>query len=250
MRICILLAIWGIATPWLACGENINLQLKWTHQFQSAGFYAAIEKGYYRDEGLEVTLKEGGPHVNFAAELKSGRAQYVVSMPSMLIHRYQGSPVVALAAIFQHSPEVLIVPANSEIDNPHQLFGKRIMMSIYDTPAIPAMLVNEGITQEDIDVIPYDFQLAQLKSGEIDAISGYSSTEPFFFPSIGVSRALAPAPHVWSGFLRRLPLHHRIRGSATSRTGAPILACQPARMEIRRAASGGNDRSHPGEIQL
>ena len=44
--------------------EKVSLQLKWKHQFQFAGYYAALEKGFYRDAGFETEIREGGPHVD------------------------------------------------------------------------------------------------------------------------------------------------------------------------------------------
>ena len=61
--------------------EKVRLQLKWRHHFQFAGYYAAIEKGYYREAGLEVALIEGQPGVDFVAEVTSGRARDRVDRP-------------------------------------------------------------------------------------------------------------------------------------------------------------------------
>src|SRR6185369_15914533 len=56
--------------------QAIDFQLRWKHQFQFAGYYAAIEKGYYREEGLEVRLHEGAPGKTPVQEVLAGRAQY------------------------------------------------------------------------------------------------------------------------------------------------------------------------------
>ena len=64
--------------------EQVSLQLKWKHQFQFAGYYAALEQGYYRDAGLDVTIREDGPDVDAAEAVASGRADFGVCSSSVL----------------------------------------------------------------------------------------------------------------------------------------------------------------------
>ncbi len=85
---------------------DVPLQLKWTHAFQFAGYYAAIEKGYYREAGLEVDILESGPGTDSVHSVLSGTAQYGVSNSSLLLARKAGKPVVVLAVVFQHSPSL------------------------------------------------------------------------------------------------------------------------------------------------
>ena len=86
----------------------LTLQLKWSHGFQFAGYYAAQEKGFYREAGFDVRLVEVRPGLNVVVEVISGRADFGVGTSGLLIARHAGEPVVVLAAIFQHSPLVLI----------------------------------------------------------------------------------------------------------------------------------------------
>ncbi len=107
--------------------EKVRLQLKWFHQFQFAGFYAAVEKGFYKEAGLDVTLLEGKPGMGFVDEVVSGRADYGIQKPGLLKDRYEGKPVVVLAAIIQHSPQIFIMKEDSGIWSPHDLIGKKVM---------------------------------------------------------------------------------------------------------------------------
>lgn len=85
--------------------QVIDVQLRWKHQFQFAGYYAAIAQGYYREEGLDVRLHEGGPNVTPVEEVLSGRAQYGEANSELLYARLHGKPLVALAVIFStHLP--------------------------------------------------------------------------------------------------------------------------------------------------
>ena len=93
----------GLALPTSLslAAERVTLQLKWQHQFQFAGYYAALEQGYYRDNGLDVALVEATPQTDVVDEVTAQRAQYGVGTSALLLERSHGKPVVVLAAIFQ-----------------------------------------------------------------------------------------------------------------------------------------------------
>src|ERR1700730_9168496 len=82
--------------------EHLHLQLKWKHQFQFAGYYAALEQGFYRDAGLDVTIREGGPDIDVAETVASGKADFGVCNASVLREWTMGRRPVVLAEIFQH----------------------------------------------------------------------------------------------------------------------------------------------------
>lgn len=170
----------------VAAQDKIVLQLKWKHAFQFAGFYAAVEKGFYKEVGLEVSLREGGPETHFANELTQGHCQYAVALSSMLIHRQEGKPLVALGAILQHSPEVLLVPAKSGINTPHQMAGKTVAVSPEDTPALLAMFKNEGLAPDAVKTVPYEFSPQKMLSGEIAGMGAYTINEPFQLKTAGI----------------------------------------------------------------
>src|SRR5690606_14219181 len=101
-----------------ACAEEkVRVQLKWLHQFQFAGYYAALEKGYYREAGLDVELIEGAPEVDPVRVVLDGRAEFGVGTPELLLNRAKGDPIVVLGVIFQHSPYVFLVLKDSKIDD-------------------------------------------------------------------------------------------------------------------------------------
>ncbi|MDZ7735632.1 MAG: ABC transporter substrate-binding protein [Gammaproteobacteria bacterium] len=80
---------------------DVRIQLKWFHQFQFAGYYAALEKGYFREAGLDVTLIEGGPHINPTNEVLTNNADFGIGTSGLLVSRSKGKPVVAVAAVLQ-----------------------------------------------------------------------------------------------------------------------------------------------------
>ena len=184
---CILLpgvSVWGNAAPAL---ETVVLQLKWVHQFQFAGFYAAQEMGYYKEAGLQVNFIEGNPNVSMVEEVLSGHAQYGVGNAELLLHRAHGKPVVALAVIFQHSPSVLITRRDSGIDTPDELVGKKVMLRAgVDSAEILAMFINEGISLESITRLDIDVDPNALLDGRADAYHAYETDQPFFFSQADV----------------------------------------------------------------
>jgi diguanylate cyclase (GGDEF)-like protein len=168
--------------------QQIDFQLRWHHQFQFAGYYAAVEKGFYREAGLDVKLHEAGPGITPVEEVLSGRAQYGESNSEILYARLQGEPVVALAAIFQHSPSVLLARDDLGIRSPHDLIGKKIMLMNARTDAdFHVMFLHEGIKADAIDIIPSSFDFEDLLSGKVTAFNSYLTNEPFILNQRGIA---------------------------------------------------------------
>ena len=159
--------------------ERVTLQLKWQHQFQFAGYYAAQQQGYYRAAGLEVDIAEASPTLDPIQEVTSGRAQYGVGNSALLLARLKGQPVVVLAAIFQHSPFVLIARADAGISSIHDLVGKRVMLESHPDEIL-AYLQKEGVPAGALRLQKHTFDSSDLLRGHVDAISAYSTDEPFF----------------------------------------------------------------------
>src|SRR5258708_1331701 len=87
--------------------DQVSLQLKLQHQFQFAGYYAALEKGFYREAGLNVNLLEGGPGVDANKAVADGQADFGVCTSSVLLDRAKGRNLVVLGVIFQHSAAII-----------------------------------------------------------------------------------------------------------------------------------------------
>lgn len=169
--------------------ETVALQLKWRHDFHFAGYYAAVEKGYYKEAGLDVKVIEAGLGVDSLQSVLAGRAQYGVGSSSLLLAHKDGKPVVVLAAIFQHSPLVLIARDNQENQGTqtiHDIIGKRVMIEPQSDELI-AYLKQEKVSIDDILVVPHSFQPDELIAGEVDAISAYVSNEPYYLDRANIA---------------------------------------------------------------
>jgi len=167
--------------------QVIDVQLRWKHQFQFAGYYAAIAQGYYREEGLEVRLHEGGPSITPVEEVLSGRAQYGEANSELLYARLQGKPLVALAVIFQHSPSVLLARADKGVHSVHDLISKPVMLMDAQTDAeFLAMFRHEGIALDKLQLLPSSFKVEDLANDKVTAFNSYLTNEPFYLQQRGV----------------------------------------------------------------
>lgn len=162
------------------------LQLKWFHQFQFAGYYAALEKGFYLDEGLDVEIRERDLTRGPVDDVLDGRADFGISDSSLILHRLRGQPVVALAVIFQSSPLVLMSLENSNISSPMDLVGKRVMYQRdLDDALIMAMFNEVGLDEDDFIYVPHNLDDDALLKDRADAMSAYISDQPFLYRSQG-----------------------------------------------------------------
>lgn len=168
--------------------EKVTLQLKWFNQFQFAGYYAAIEQGYYAEEGLDVEIRERVLEKNVVQQVTSNEAEYGVGDSGLLSHYAQGEPIVALAAIFQHNPLVFMTRQDSGITSASEIQGKRVMSDLisFNEAQLFAMLSGTGLTEKDYTLTPQTNDYTLLVQNKVDAISGYLTDQPFFFKEKGL----------------------------------------------------------------
>jgi len=162
--------------------EKVVLQLKWLHQFQFAGYYAAKEKGFYEEVGLDVEIRQRDISKNNIEQVINGEAEYGVSDSVILLYQAKKEPITVVTPIFQHSPNVIFTLKSSGIDSPYKLKNKEVIFYKKGTDGfgILAMFKN-------IDVSPH---IAKVKVKDsyntlidktFDAYVGYLTNEPFYF---------------------------------------------------------------------
>jgi PAS domain S-box-containing protein len=166
--------------------EKIKIQLKYFHQFQFAGYYAALHKGFYREEGLDVELIEGGT-LNPITNVLHGKAHYGVASNDILLERINNKPIVLLAAIFQTSPSVFLSLKSANINSAHDLINKKIMLlDEYRDPELLAIFYQEGIPMESIYRVSTTYDVNDLINGKTDILNAYSTNEPYFLKEKGI----------------------------------------------------------------
>lgn len=169
--------------------EPVTLQLKWKHQFQFAGYYAAVQQGYYREAGLDVTIREAQAGEEPVDTVLAGRAQYGVGTTDLLLKRHQGAPVVVLGVIFQHSPLGLVARVESGIRNLHDLVGKRVALEPHSAELL-ALLQRERISAAQLQLVQHSFNTSDLVTGTVDAMSVYTTDELFALHQAGIEYRL------------------------------------------------------------
>jgi len=181
------LLIFILITSSMYALEKVKLQLKWFASYQFAGYYMALNKGYYKDVGLDVEIIERNPKKNNILQVINAEADYGISDSSILLYRAQGQPVKLLASIFQHSPLVLISHKDSGIISPFEMKNKIVsyQQGIDDSPII-GMLNQANITSSDYTHVPLDFTGQAFINRKVDVMSAYVSNQPFAMKELGI----------------------------------------------------------------
>ncbi len=177
----LLLASLLVLTGSASALERVKVQLVWKHQFEFAAFYAAQAKGFYRDAGLEVEIIEGGPGIDSVASVVSGAADFGVGTSSLVIERFHGKPVVALATLMQHSPIALLARRANGVNSVSDLADRPIAVDAHSRHEILAYLKASGLPESRLRLVDQtDWTLATLDNGEHVAKVVYVSNEPFW----------------------------------------------------------------------
>lgn len=186
----------ALITPLFAL-EKISLQLKWLHQFQFAGYYAAVEKGFYADEGLDVTLKNRDPSKNNIEQVLNGESEYGIADSVLLLYQAHQKPIVIITPVFQHSPNVLITLKNSGIDSPYKLIGKKVALYTNDADGLPilAMMHETGVLKQGFKRVNTNFDINALLNKQVDAHHGYITNEPFMMLQKGIETNIINPQH-------------------------------------------------------
>ena len=166
-----------------ATNEKVTIQLKWLHQFQFAGYYAALEKGFYTDEGLDVELRQRDLTTSHIDDVLQGLAQYGTADAGLVMPRLQGKPVVLLAQIFQHSPLVFLTLKDSGIETPQDMAGKRVSFDIqwHSSAPLIALLLKAFKNINAIKLIENRGIPHDLIDGTIDVHVAYVTVQPYWF---------------------------------------------------------------------
>jgi PAS domain S-box-containing protein len=186
----------------LAAGDGaaqkttVYLQLKWDHEFQFAGYYAALWQGFYDEAGLDVVIRsrmrDDGSLVNVIDEVVSGRAEFGVGSTDILLARGAGVPLIVVTSIFQESPYAIVSLPETGIRRPSDLAGKRVSheASGIHRVELDTLLVNEGIDPGTVTRVPFRPSLDMLTSGECDATMSYDLSASWMAKERGIEISL------------------------------------------------------------
>jgi len=181
------LAVGLVAACPAAAAENVAFGTDWKAEAEHGGYYQAVATGIYRQYGLEVTLRQGGPQVNHAQLLAAGRLDFNIAPNSFIPLNFvqEDIPMVAVAAIFQKDPSVLIAHPGEGNDTLAALKGKPIMIGS-DTRITSWNFLKSKFGYTDDQIRPYTFSVAPFLADPKAVQQGYLSSEPFTIEAQGV----------------------------------------------------------------
>jgi NitT/TauT family transport system substrate-binding protein len=170
-----------------AVAETVNFGTDWKAEAEHGGFYQAIATGIYQRHGIEVNLRPGGPQVNHAQLLAAGVLDFNIASNSFVPLNFarESIPMVAVAAIFQKDPSVLIAHPGQGNDSLAQLKGKPIMIGS-DTRVTSWQFLKQKFGYADDQVRPYTFSVAPFLADPKAIQQGYVTSEPFIIEKEGV----------------------------------------------------------------
>src|SRR5712691_8681074 len=177
----------ALAPPRAASAETVNFGTDWKAEAEHGGFYQAIATGIYQRHGLDVRLRPGGPQVNHAQLLAAGVLDFNIASNSFVPLNFvrEKIPMVAVAAIFQKDPSVLIAHPDQGADSLAALKGRPIMIS-GDTRVTSWLFLKEKFTYTDDQIRPYAFSAAPFLADKSAIQQGYLTSEPFTIEKTGV----------------------------------------------------------------
>ena len=173
--------------------DKLTLQLQWVTQAQFAGYYVALDKGYYSDENLDVTIKPGGPDIAPPQVLAGGGADLMLNwMPSALAAREKGVPLVNIAQPFKSSGLQLTCRKETGITSPQDFRGKTIGVWFYGNEypflswmsqlGIPTDGGSNGVT-----ILKQGFNVDPILQKQADCISTMTYNEYWQVIDAGIS---------------------------------------------------------------
>ncbi|MDX9744516.1 MAG: ABC transporter substrate-binding protein [Arcobacteraceae bacterium] len=167
--------------------KKVSLQLQWKYQFQFAGYIMAKEKGFYKDAGLDVEIKEWHNPINSVDELISNRAQYAILRPTAMIDIAKGKELVFLSAIYQSSPLILLADKSANITSIKDFNNKKIMTTgdLNSDASLLSMMFSHGVNIEKVNIIEPSFDVKDLMNKKADLMASYISNEPFVLKENG-----------------------------------------------------------------
>jgi NitT/TauT family transport system substrate-binding protein len=180
----------GVAALWLASGghlgrvgtpvaaqtlSRVSMQIGWFLNSQMAGDVVAISKGFFRDAGLDVAIRPGGPAIDPIQVVAGGTTTFgnVASVAVLVNARSQGVPVKAFATAFQRHPFAFIFFTRSGIRTPKDFEGKTIGIQPTARPLLELVISKYGLDRDRVKVTFVGGETTPLVTGQVDVITGW-----------------------------------------------------------------------------
>ena len=163
------------------------MQAAWINDAEFAGFFLAMDQGYYTAEGLDLTYLPGGPDVIPEGTIVAGRADLALTTPDTTIKAIveQGAKFKIIGAQYQKNPIGIVSLAKNPIMAPADMVGKTIAVPPVNTISVEALLAMNGIDRASVNIVPYAYDPTPLIKGEIDASLDFTTNVPYTIKTMG-----------------------------------------------------------------
>lgn len=166
---------------------SVSLQLSWLHSTQFAGSYIALDRGWWQEAGLDVSLLQGGPNAPVEPPVVSGTALVGISAADYTAAAVeQGAPFKIIGVAMQNNPFAITSLASNPVNEPGDLEGKRIGMALANTPVLQALCTLNGVDINAIEVVPTQYSPQPLMAGEVDCLLSWETDLPVAMTIQGV----------------------------------------------------------------
>ncbi|NBX04822.1 MAG: myristoyl transferase [Betaproteobacteria bacterium] len=178
------------ASPLAGWSQNmakLTMQAAWVNDAEFMGYFVAMDKGFYKAEGLDLTYLSGGPDVIPEASLLSKKADVCLTTVETAIKAItdQKAPLVIIGAQYQKNPVGIVSLASKPLKSPADLVGKTIAVPPVNRLTVEAMLKLNGIDKSKVKIVPYAYDPTPLIKGEIDGSLDFTTNVPFTIKSMG-----------------------------------------------------------------
>ena len=176
-----LVGVCALGSTTLACRSlpKVSIQLQWFTQAQFAGYYVALDKGWYRDEGIDLTIKPGGPDLSPVDLVASVKSQFGTGfLADLCVAIQKGKEVISIGQIQQKNGLLLIAKKSSGIEQPSDFVGKRVGVWLGSWQAqFDVLMANEGVSLDDVQVISQGGSIEPFLEGDLDVASAMTYNE-------------------------------------------------------------------------
>jgi len=168
--------------------RKLAMQAAWVNDAEFTGYFVALTKNWYRDEGLDLEYLPGGPDVIPEATLLSGRAQIALTTPDTTVNLIlkERAPLRIIGAQYQKSPLGIVSLAKAPIKAPADLIGKTLAVPPVNVLSVEALLKLNDVPRDRVTVVPYLYDPAPLVRGEVDATVDFTTNVPYTIKLAGV----------------------------------------------------------------
>ncbi|MBI3972217.1 MAG: ABC transporter substrate-binding protein [Chloroflexi bacterium] len=173
--------------------QAASLRLSWIKNVEFAGFFVALDKGYYRDEGINLTISGSAQNLN-EVQAVSTKADLIglSGSTTLLKARAQGIPTKAFGALFQKGPGCFIWLGKSGITGIKDFKGKKLGGLQTSRPSVEAILIMNGLKAEDLSFVPIGFDVSPLLTGQVDILAGIVTNQVVVLEQQGHKVGYAP----------------------------------------------------------